>query len=166
MIVLWSYFWPIFAAALITGLFAGILAHRRTGRRHIVRGGGLVVALALTALWHGPLGAGQRLSSNIEVNTSATLAYYELPAITARLHHSPLTRRVILSGPADDFQRRELPATMDTLPGVASTRWAPAGGGVPLIAEAAGMAVLGFLFGLLLAYLVELHRRHNAQWNW
>ena len=30
----------------------------------------------------------------------------------------------------------------------------------------AGIALLGFLFGLLLAYLGELHRRHNAQWNW
>ena len=28
------------------------------------------------------------------------------------------------------------------------------------------IAVLGFLFGLLLAYLIELHRRYNAQWNW
>jgi hypothetical protein len=28
------------------------------------------------------------------------------------------------------------------------------------------VAVLGFLFGLLVAYLVELRRRYNAQWNW
>jgi hypothetical protein len=26
--------------------------------------------------------------------------------------------------------------------------------------------VLGFLFGLLLAYLIELRRRYNAQWTW
>jgi hypothetical protein len=27
-------------------------------------------------------------------------------------------------------------------------------------------SLLGFLLGLLLAYLVELRRRYNAQWNW
>jgi hypothetical protein len=37
---------------------------------------------------------------------------------------------------------------------------------VPLIAEGAAVAVLGFLLGLLLAYLVELRRRYNAQYNW
>jgi hypothetical protein len=26
--------------------------------------------------------------------------------------------------------------------------------------------VVGFLFGLLVAYLIELRRRYNAQWNW
>ena len=36
----------------------------------------------------------------------------------------------------------------------------------PLIVEAAAVALLGFLFGLLLAYLVELRRRYNAQWTW
>ena len=28
------------------------------------------------------------------------------------------------------------------------------------------VAIAGFLVGLLLAYLVELHRRYNAQWSW
>jgi hypothetical protein len=37
---------------------------------------------------------------------------------------------------------------------------------VPLIVEAAGVAILGFLVGLFLAYLLALHRRHNSQWNW
>jgi hypothetical protein len=35
-----------------------------------------------------------------------------------------------------------------------------------LIAEGMAVSVLGFLFGLLLAYLFELRRRYNAQWNW
>ena len=34
------------------------------------------------------------------------------------------------------------------------------------LVEGGAIAVLGFLFGLLLAYLIELHRRYNAQWNW
>jgi hypothetical protein len=55
---------------------------------------------------------------------------------------------------------------MDELPGVSSTTWSSDGGGVPLIVEGAGVSLLGFLLGLLLAYLVELRRRYNAQWNW
>jgi ABC-type lipoprotein release transport system permease subunit len=35
-----------------------------------------------------------------------------------------------------------------------------------MIAESAAAAVLGFLLGLLLAYLIELHIRYNAQWDW
>ena len=47
-----------------------------------------------------------------------------------------------------------------------ATRPGPTGGGTPLIAEGTGASLLGFLIGLLLAYLVELRRRYNAQWNW
>ena len=85
--------------------------------------------------------------------------------ITAHVHRGPLSRRVMLAGPPTTSREPSWPATMETVPGVSSARWEPAGGGVPLIAEA-GFAVLGFLFGLLLAYLIELHRRYNAQWNW
>jgi hypothetical protein len=35
-----------------------------------------------------------------------------------------------------------------------------------LIAEGGIAAILGFLLGLLVAYLMELRRRFNAQWNW
>jgi hypothetical protein len=85
--------------------------------------------------------------------------------ISAHLHHDPLTRRIDLSGPADDFQRSEIARLLSQIPGVSSARWSDRGG-VPLIAEGAGISLLGFLLGLLLAYLVELRRRHNAQWNW
>jgi hypothetical protein len=81
------------------------------------------------------------------------------------LHHDPLTRRVELSGPADDFQRSELARLMDEIPGVSGATWS-SGRGIPLIAEGLAVTLLGFLLGLLLAYLVELRRRHNAQWNW
>ena len=65
----------------------------------------------------------------------------------------------------DDVQRSELARLLGQIPGVSSATWSN-NGGIPLIAEGAGIALLGFLFGLLLAYLGELHRRHNAQWNW
>ena len=37
---------------------------------------------------------------------------------------------------------------------------------MPLIVEACGMALIGFSIGLLIAYLVELRRRTNAEWRW
>lgn len=36
---------------------------------------------------------------------------------------------------------------------------------MPLIVEAFGVALVGFSFGLVLAYLVELRRRSNAEWR-
>ena len=37
---------------------------------------------------------------------------------------------------------------------------------MPLIAEAALIALTGYGIGLLLAYLVAMRRRANAQWRW
>jgi hypothetical protein len=37
---------------------------------------------------------------------------------------------------------------------------------IPLIVEASAMSLIGFSIGLLLAYLVELRRRANAEWRW
>jgi hypothetical protein len=89
----------------------------------------------------------------------------EIPQVSGHLHRGPLTRRVLLSGPADDFQRGEVVKLMHVVPGVESASWS-GGTGVPLIVEGGGSAVLGFLLGLLVAYLMELRRRYNAQWNW
>ena len=85
--------------------------------------------------------------------------------VTGHLHRGPLSRRLDLSGPADDFQRSELVRLMSQLPGVSSAQWSHRAG-VPLIVEGLGVSLLGFLIGLVLAYLVELRRRYNAQWNW
>lgn len=166
MNTLWSYFWPIIAEASVIGVVAGSIAFRRRKKRNLAFASGLVVALALAALWHGPLGAAQRLTTRIERDARATLNFYEMSEVTAHLHRGPLSRHLVLSGPGDDFQRNELARTMDTLPGVSSAGWSNTAGGPPLIAEAAAAAILGFLSGLLLAYLIALHRRYNAQWNW
>ena len=37
---------------------------------------------------------------------------------------------------------------------------------IPLIVEASAMSLIGFSIGLLVAYLVELRRRANAEWRW
>ena len=175
----WAYFWPIFGAGLTIGLIAGLAAFRaprakpkdreaaiqRWKRRtRIALACGAALAIAAAALWHGPIGAAHRFTAQVERDARATLDFY-LPQVRAELHHGPLTRQLILTGPANDFQRSELVRTMETLPGVSERdlvrrRWNPVDRG------RAGASLLGFLIGLLLAYLVELRRRYNAQWNW
>jgi hypothetical protein len=166
MNVLWSYFWPAFGLGMASGVVAGAIGFRRRPMRLIALGGGFVASLLLAALWHGPLGGADRFSTRVNRGIRATLVYYEMTQVTAHLHHDPLTRRVLLSGPADDFQRSELVRLMDELPGVSGASWSSDACGVPLIVEDAAVSLLGFLLGLLLAYLVELRRRYNAQWNW
>jgi len=163
---LWSYFWPAIGAGLLSGVIAGLIGFRRRPRRTIALAIGAAAAMALAMLWHGPLGAGDRLASRADTAARQALDHYELPQITAHLHRGPLTRRLILSGPADDFQVQELQRVMSQVPAVSRASWSRTDAGVPLIAEACGAALLGFLIGLLLAYLVELRRRYNAQWSW
>ena len=161
----WAYFWPAFGVGLAVGVIAGAFAFRRR-IRPLILAAGAVGSILLAALWHGPLGGAGEFETKVNRGIRATLAYYEMTQVSAHLHHDPLTRRVLLAGPADDFQRSELVRLMDELPGVSSANWSSDGGGVPLIVEGAAVSVLGFLLGLLLAYLVELRRRYNAQWNW
>lgn len=166
MSILWSYFWPCFAVGLLIGGPIGTIAFRRRSRRNAALAIGVCLSLALAALWHGPLGAADRLSSRVEHDARAVLDHYEMTQIAAHLHRGPLSRRLILAGPADDFQTVELVRLMSELPGVSSAQWAKDPAGVPLIIEAAAVAIIGFIFGLMLAYLLELRRRHNAEWTW
>jgi hypothetical protein len=87
---------------------------------------GIASVVGITALWHGPLGAGDRLASRAEASARATLVKNELPMIHARMQRGPLARRLILSGPANDFQRSELVRMLDETPGVLEVRWDPA----------------------------------------
>lgn len=159
----WDYFWPLFALGLLAGGIFGLIAFRRKSR--VLAAVGLAVSLAGAALWHWPLGAADRFTAKVENTAEFVLADWEMSQVAAELHRQPLSRRLLLSGPADDFQRAELVRMMSTIPGVSSASWSR-GGGLPLFLEAAGAAILGFLVGLLLAYVVELRRRHNAQWRW
>ena len=85
---------------------------------------GIAAVLAETALWHAPLGAADRLSERIEAAANAELKHLEMTAVTARVDRSPLRRRIVLSGQADDFQHRELVRIIGELPGVSGVRWA------------------------------------------
>lgn len=181
----WAYFWPAFGVGLLAGAIAGIIAFRAPRvrskaskaeidvalgkwRKRRVRAivAGTLVTLIAACLWHGPLGAADRFASQVERNARQTLDYWEMTKVTAQIQHDPLTRRVILAGPADDFQSSELVRIIGELPGVSQAQWSKNGGGTPLILEGVAASVLGFLLGLVLAYLVELRRRYNAQWDW
>ena len=84
---------------------------------------GLAFVVGTTALWHGPLGAGDRLAARAEVIARRTLDYYEFPMVQVHMQRGPLARRLILSGPADEFQRAELVRILDDIPGVLEVRW-------------------------------------------
>ena len=87
---------------------------------------GVVAVTGFTALWHGPLGAGERLVQRVESQARRQLDRDEMFQVQAHLQRSPLSRRLILSGPADDFQRQELVRRLDETPGVLDVRWDPA----------------------------------------
>lgn len=87
---------------------------------------GLFLALLLGWLYHGPIGTADRFAATVESRARAELVRNEMGMITARLERRPLTRTLVLSGPADDFQRGELVRIMGEIPGVGSVRWDPA----------------------------------------
>src|SRR6478672_9056606 len=115
----WSYFWPCFAAGLLIGVIAGAIGFRRRrpatkdnlgepappppgSRPRLITafGAGLAASLAATAIWSGPLGGADRFVSTVERTAREALNYYEMSKVTAHLDRGPLTRRLVLSGPA------------------------------------------------------------------
>jgi hypothetical protein len=112
---LWAYFWPVLAIGFAPGAIIGSLALRR--RRPKIIWIGLALSIAGAALWHGPLGAADRFSSQVERTAQTVLIDWEMGTVRSQLHHGPLTRRLVLFGPADDFQRAALVEMMGTIPG-------------------------------------------------
>lgn len=86
---------------------------------------GVACVTAFTALWHGPLGAGERLAFQAEAKARRTLDENEMYMIEPRMQRRPLARRLVLAGPADAFQRSELVRILDATPGVLEVRWDP-----------------------------------------
>ena len=91
---------------------------------------GLVAALAIGWLHHGPLGHGEALIDRLEREAQAAVARQEVPGVTVTLGRDPLSRRATLAGPADQFQREgqgELPGLSDivtNIDGVSGVDWA------------------------------------------
>ena len=95
-------------------------------KRGLIFAGGVAATIAFAALWHGPLGAGDRIAMRAEKIARRTLDHYQLPAVSARVARGPLARIIVLSGPADGFQRSELVRIMGQVPGINAVRWDPA----------------------------------------
>lgn len=87
---------------------------------------GIAATLGVAALYHWPMGAAAELEAKIERAARAELDRNEMVQVQARLEERPLSRTLILSGPADDFQRSELVRVMGEIPGVAAVEWDPA----------------------------------------
>ena len=85
----------------------------------------IVMVLGITWLWHGPLGTGERLARTMEAAARAQLDRDEMTQVQARVERRPLSRRLVLTGPADAFQRREIRRRLEALPGVAEAVWSP-----------------------------------------
>ena len=166
---LMAYFWPSFAAGVVIGAMALTLMYRKWNqgfRKWLVLDFGIGVSVLASLLWSGPLGGARRFIDSVELYARKALEYYEMTQVTARLGRGPLTRQLILEGPADDFQRSELARLFSQVPGVSDATWVSGNGAWPIILEGALVAIAGFLVGMLLAYLFERHRRYNAQWSW
>ena len=87
---------------------------------------GLAASIAFAELWHGPLGGASRFTGHVERTARNLLDREEMTQVRAHLARAPLNRVLILSGPADDFQREHLPRIMGKVPGVSEVRWDPA----------------------------------------
>lgn len=169
MELLWTIFWPMAVGAAMIGALAGVLYFGKHGiaparnRRRAILVIGLAAVILIALLSSGPFGGARRLAAGIERDARATLVHYEMQSVQGQLQRSPLRRRLILAGPADDFQRTELVRMMEELPGVEEARWNrhPALFPLPLIAEVLLLAIVGYLVGLVLAYVVELRRRSH-----
>jgi len=84
---------------------------------------GIAAVAAATWVWHGPVGTGDKFAQGVDRRARAMLDHYEMPLVEAHMERAPLRRRVILSGPADDFQRREIKRMVEEQPGVAEAVW-------------------------------------------
>lgn len=172
MLLAWDFYWPALIAAVVIGVVAGALAYRGTTsrkRRLLAIGGGVAATILTLAVWHGPVGTAERFRGSVETAARTTLADFEMAQVQARLGNGVLGRTLVLSGPADDFQRAELVRIMSHVPGVAHARWTGSRAGpfeLPLLLEMELWSLVAFGLGLLLSYLVELRRRAHAEWRW
>ena len=163
------YAWPGFAVGLALGMFVGTMTYRRRLggiRRARFIAGAALASILVVAVWSGPMGGADRFATGIEHFSRLVLDNFELNEVSAHLGRGPLTRKLFLSGPADDFQRSELALTMGNVPGVSTATCARTERSLPLIVEGALAALAGLALGWFLAGLLEWHRRYNAQWNW
>ena len=168
MSLLWDLYWPLIVASAVAGVVAGAFGFRRRKRGRWALATGLGFVLLAAWGWHGPAGSGSRFASDVERQTRQVLVDFEMTSVRAVVERTPLARTLVLTGPADSFQRGELVRILNYVPGVGSVHWSdsPAPFMLPLLVEVELAALLSCGLGLLMAYLLELRRRSNAQWSW
>jgi hypothetical protein len=131
---------------------------------------GLVAALLMGWLWHGPGGQGEALVGALERQANAAAASAELAGIAVRLPRDPLSRAAVVAGSANDLQREGLGSQsgvkdyVRAVPGIASVRWEDEaeGSGLPLLAELLILVGLAFLAGLGLGALFFGRRKRES----
>lgn len=129
---------------------------------------GIAATLAFSALWHGPLGANVRFAAKANAIAQRTLTYYEMDKVTAATQQDPTARRILLTGPGNDFQRSELVRIMNDVPGILDAAWTNGHDAytvrhfiIPSAIEAQLLGLASFAFGMIIAYLHALRRRAN-----
>jgi hypothetical protein len=91
---------------------------------------GLAATLLMGWIHHGPLGNGQALVDRLEAQARTAVAAAEVPGVDVRLARDPYSRKAILSGPANEFQREgmgEFPGLNErvmAVEGIAAVEWA------------------------------------------
>lgn len=142
---------------------------------------GLTAVLLMGWVWHGPLGHGKQFIDGVEAHARRIVAYADLPGISVRLGRDPLARNAVMSGQANDFQRRGLqePANPDqvgvepgligrvaTADGIGAIRWddepRPTGWALPLLAETLIQLVFAYALGFGLGALLFGRRRRES----
>ena len=141
---------------------------------------GLALTLLVAWLYYGPLGRGAAYADLLQGRADFVLRNSELPNLQARISRAPLARSVSLCGVTNDFQRnglRDYPGLDRRMPmigGISGVVWDPAApspgamtppcrpggpgasaGGVPLIVELLGLAVVAWLIGLGIGWAIR-----------
>ncbi len=75
---------------------------------------GLAAALVVALVAYWPLGMGQAFVDRLEEGANIMVARAEVPGVTVQMQRSPLARKALLTGPANQFQREG----MGSLPGI------------------------------------------------
>ena len=168
MNLLWDLYWPVIVVAAVIGVIAGAFGFRRKKRGRLALASGIAATLLVAWFWHEPIGTADRFAGSVERRTRQVLVDFEMAPVRAVVQRAPLSRTLILSGPADNFQRSELVRILNHVPGVANVHWADSRKPftLPMLLEVELAALLSFGLGLVLAYLLELRRRSRAQWSW
>lgn len=131
---------------------------------------GLLAALVMAWLWHGPGGQGEALINSLEQGARTAAAESELPGVSVRMVRDPLSRTAIVSGTANDLQREGLGSQwgvedyVRNVPGVTRARWddEKGGNGLPLLIETMIVVALAYFAGLGLGALIFGRRKRQS----